>query len=720
MEIALTRLFSTLYYPPYVFAVLSLAILGIGIGAAGAAWRARWRREVYVPRYMALAAFSALLLAIFSTFTPSSTWQQLPFLGLVTLPYLWIGFALATLFGAHADDSTRLYAADLVGAGAGALLAVPLLNYFSNISVILLAALMLAMAGMVVAREDRVKVPSVAALLVLAILGSQLRLNWLMPDMATLTNSKPIAQSLANGGHLLHTEWDSFARTDLVAPGDGTPYRLYMDGAAGSIMPPALGDAPLRGDIGFFPFATATPERVLVIGPGGGLDVWFALQSGATEIVGVEVNPASVVLVKEYASYNDNLYDQPTVRVLVDEGRSVLQRHEVRYDLIFLSQVVTLSAERSGYALTENTVYTVEAFQTYLDHLRPGGQVALKLYDDATLTRALSTALAALRQQGLPDSEAIRHTAAFLDPRPTDPVPLLLIRKEPFTAEEAFELGVAARRSGFVPMYLPGVVANPPLDQVEEGTASFAEVIAAAETNLTPSTDDRPFFFQFERGIPNSLQPLLWALTVTVSAGSSLLLFVQRRVTRRSVRWAPLYFAALGAGFIMVEVAVIQQARLFLGHPTLAITTVLAVLLIGSGLGSLVADKVSGERARVAVWAALGVAALLSLWLLLWPILTGHVLHGDQLMRIIVTAGTLLPLAMLMGIPFPMGLLTISGTGGRQIALAWAVNGVMTVVGSVGAVTIAIVAGFNRVLLMGIVLYLLAAIVATLLWSDDQ
>ena len=235
-------------------------------------------------------------------------------------------------------------------------------------------------------------------------LAGNLGAGWLRVDMATLATEKPIAESLAPGGRVIRTEWDTFARTDLVDPADGGPYQLYMDGAAGSVMPPAENNDFLMRDIGLFPFATAQPERVFAVGPGGGLDVWFGLQSGAQEIVAVEVNPASVSLVQDLGNYNGDLYEQPAVRVIIDEGRSVLRRQELTYDLISLSQVVTLAAERSGYALTENTIYTVEAFEDYLAHLRPNGQIAIKLYDEPTLTRALSTALAAFRQRGLSDA----------------------------------------------------------------------------------------------------------------------------------------------------------------------------------------------------------------------------------------------------------------------------------------------------------------------------
>ena len=151
-------------------------------------------------------------------------------------------------------------------------------------------------------------------------------------------------------------------------------------------MPAEAVKRDLLGDIGFFPFATEQTERVFVIGPGAGLDVWFALQSNARQITAVEVKAASVEMVDAWRGYTGALYDRTRMEVIVDHGRSALRRSEGKFDLIDLSQVVTLAAARGGCALSENTICTEEAFSEYLDHLDEGGQIALKPYDEVTLT----------------------------------------------------------------------------------------------------------------------------------------------------------------------------------------------------------------------------------------------------------------------------------------------------------------------------------------------
>jgi hypothetical protein len=428
----------------------------------------------------------------------------------------------------------------------------------------------------------------------------------------------------------------------------------------------------------------------------------------------VEINPASVDIVNRFATYHGDLYQQPEVRVIVDEGRSVLRREGQQYDLIYLSQVVTLAAERNGYALTENTIYTVEAFVDYLNHLQPGGQIAMKLYDELTLTRALVTAATAVSHaHNLTEAEAMAHLAVFLDPDAEPPIPLLLIQDQPFTPNDASAYAAVAGQVDFVPLFVPGVTGGPTLNGILSDESSLSIIIAATPSDISPTTDDRPFFYQFERGLPESLQPLLVGLGLLLLLGLIVLIIFQRPVSEPPARYAPLYLAALGVGFIMIEIALIQQTRLFLGHPTLAVTTILGVLLISGGVGSGLAGRwPEASRPKRLLGVTLLIAGLGLVWLLGWPWLSNTFLASPTLGRLAVASVSVLPLAVLMGIPFPLGLWFVGKfhSGDRHVALGWAVNGVMTVAGSAAAVALAMLAGFSTVLLVGTGAYGLAAI----------
>jgi len=704
LEIALTRLLSALYYPQSVFVVLSLAVLGIGIGAGLATAVKRLRTVDYLSVYISLAGVSALVLAVVSIMTATSG-DMLITGAVMLIPYMLIGLSFATLFSHESDNSRTLYAADLIGAGVATVLIIPLLNALGAINGLLLIAGLFMLTALV---YRPMLLGWLGGLLAIVVFATNLSAGWLTVDMSTLGAQKPITQTLQNGGDILETRWDSFARTDLVQPAEGSQ-RIYVDGAAASIIPPADDNEHLIQDIGLFAFVTAQPQTVFTIGSGGGLDVWFAQEVGATDITAVEVNPQSVQLVEDTANYSGDIYNQPNVTVVVDEGRSILRGSDQLYDMIFLSQVVTLTSERAGYAMTENSVFTLEAFREYLSHLTPDGYLSIKLYDEITMSRALSLALSALKQeQDLDDVEALDHIIAMLDPSTSPPTPLLMVKQSPFSEEEIVGIGRVSQRIGFATLFLPGIQADPPLDAVVNGTNTFADVIDISPADLSPPTDSRPFFYQFDRGLPDELATLSIALAVVVTV-LVILLIIYYTITRVPKLPAnAVYFSALGAGFMLVEVALIQQTRLMIGHPTLAVSLVIAVLLIGGGLGSALYRQLVPQLTSLRPMPLVLIVMAVAVWQFVWSAVSAQVIGADQIVRIGAVIVMILPLGVLMGIPFPAGLTVAGQTDSRLVTLAWGMNGVFSVVGSVLAIVVAISVGFSAVFWVAVGFYLVA------------
>ena len=669
LEIVLTRLFSVLFFPPYVFLVISIAIFGIGIGAALPALRPVMAHSNRLALYCCGATLATLLLLLFAVLGASLDLQIL-LLPLLALPYLFFGLAMSSLFSQNPAASRLLYMSDLLGAGVAALIAIPLLDSFGAINSALIAALGFALAGLYFVTQRHRWIVLLGIGLPAVLFATNVAANFLDIDMSSLATGKPITGPLNSGGKILRTRWDAFARTDLLEPGDGGPLRIYVDGGAASIMPSAAAQQDLIRDIGFFPFATEQPERVFIIGPGAGLDVFFALHGKAKAVTAVEVNPASVALVDEWRGINGNLYDQPEVQVIVDDGRSVLRRATEGFDLIYLSQVVTLAAERGGYALSENTIYTEEAFADYLAHLDEGGQIALKLYDEITLTRAVSTALSALRNLGLTDQQAMKHLLVIVDEKSDPPVPLLMIGADPFAKDDALVLGAIAREVGFAPLLLPHVMARPPLDAIDSGEVSFDALIAASAEDISPPTDNRPYFFQFERGVPTSLIPL--TIVVALVSLTLLMLFLRQwhRTDRPVPRYMPAFFAMLGLGFIALEIYAIQQTRLFLGHPTFAVTVVLATFLLGGGLGSGISQRFFRDRLDERPHLATALIVILAIiWSLVWPLVNQDLHSASLIIRGLVVILFTLPLAMSLGIPFRRR--WISSAAGTGVGWLW-------------------------------------------------
>ena len=717
LEVALTRLLATRFYPPYVFAVLSLAVLGIGVGAAVAARWPAFARAERIPLMMTAAAMSALLV-ILLILRAAAIADAALFLALA-LPYAASGMALATLFREQHAQSARWYMADLLGAGLGVALVVPVMQVLGAVNGALLAAACLGVAALLWRTQ---LLSALAAAVLLLLFSANLRVEILPLNWQVLDDAKPLRQAWNDGAAIEVTRWDAFGRADLLVSVGGVR-QLYLDGAAPSVLPTAQDIAELTRQIGYLPFASGQPDTVFIIGPGGGLDIAYARASGAEHIVAVEVHPASVALLREQEGRAGGLLDSPAVQLRVDEGRSALRRETGEFDLISLSQVVTLAAERGGYALTENTLYTVEAFREFLTRLTPEGQLALVLYDEATMLRALGVALAALGERGLPEQQALQHALVLADARSgTLETPLLVIKNTPWRREELRGPAVFVADQGYQPIHFPGVLAAPPLDAIAAGTSSFAEATADSGLNFAPPTDDRPFFFQFEHGAPRQLRELAAGIGVVVVLGALVLAWRSRgravAVRQRAALYA--YVAALGAGFMLLEVALIQQTRLLLGHPTPAVALTLAALLVAGGLGSASATWL--WRGRTLLGAPLAVAALALGWWLLWGSWSETLAASALSVRAVGTLLSLLPLAWLMGMAFPQalrraGALVLrpqsAGTRGAEVvAWCWAVNGVMSVLGTVGALVLATSWGYGSVLLVGAAVYGVAGIVA--------
>ncbi|MGD8737507.1 MAG: hypothetical protein PVJ85_12205, partial [Anaerolineae bacterium] len=481
LEIILTRVFSVLFFYHYVFAILSIAVMGLGLGAALVY---RWapglspREALSRAQLFALLAAAAVLGLAWLVLATVAIDGRILLASASAVPYVLLGMALATLFSAQPTASPTLYGADLLGAGLGAIAAIWLLNWLGGPGALLLTGLLFSAGSLCLGLATgqgvgRLRVAATAT--VAFLIGGGLVWGDFDVDMSRLATPKPLTQQLQNApeARIVYSQWDAFARTDVLES-SAQPWQkqVFINGAAGSSLPRLPNsieeERRFREDIGYFPFSFSTPERVFVLGPGGGKDVLFALLAGARHIVAVEVSPGVVAAVRHFSQYSGGLFEHPFVTITIDEGRSYLRRSQEQFDLISLSEVIALTAERGSYILAENYVYTTEAFQDYLDHLAPGGRLVLKLYDEYTLTRAFTTAIAALRERGLDDVEATRRMVVLLDPRLVSQQapfrsPLLILHRDPLTPESARSLLATIEEAGFIPLFVPHVLERPPL-----------------------------------------------------------------------------------------------------------------------------------------------------------------------------------------------------------------------------------------------------------------
>jgi len=395
----------------------------------------------------------------------------------------------------------------------------------------------------------------------------------------------------------------------------------------------------------------------------------------------VELNRSSLALTGQVSDIYQN------AMVYAHEGRTFIRYGDTQFEVIFLSHVIASAAERGAFALSEAYLYTQDAFDDYWRALADTGHVAIKLYDEATLTRALVTALAHLQSTGLAASDALLHTAAFLDVRAG--VPLLIVQKTPFDRDSAIELARAAEARGFSLLLVPHLLVPPSLAGLAEDEP-LEDVISAADIDISPTRDSRPYFFYFQRGVPPSLLPLTWLALACLLVVLGVIVRSDKRAIQSSV-------ALASAGFISLELAILQVSRWFIGHPVIGLSAVLGTLLVVGGIGSTLAPRLGSMRGRL--WGLLGTG-------LGWLVLVFWVARADITLapawRVGLFCVSVSPLALFMGGIFPGLLARLEQQG---VSRAWAISGLMSVAGSIAVALLSFQVGTWGVAAFALLVY---------------
>jgi hypothetical protein len=747
-EVALTRLFSVVLQYHFVFLAISLAICGLGLGGLvrQLARRSPFDALVFGAVGFALANTVALVVLVRWVF-PFELDRVWIAAGILLAPFVLAGVFFAELFSRSPEQAAGLYAADLLGAGLAAVAVVGMLQVSGAVGSILGSSALAGLGGALAARSrSGRRVSFAAALAPLLMLTADSSTHFLdvyrVPASARIVNSGlatslflDLARPAAERPTILTTEWNAFARTDVVEhPMFGglrkKSYPVYTNGNVPTNM--LRIDADLRvtdarlaaasllkngvlPPVCDFAFGLGPSRRVLSIGPGGGMDVLLALLHGAEEVEGAELNPSILDIMRRYADFNGHLYERADVHVVTAEGRSYVRQSKAAFDLIYaaLTQTVT---DSGATALMESYVFTVEGFRDYWSHLTPGGYLAVVTHEAALAARLVGSAVAMLGREGIREPDALRHLLLVDGGHPPYRF-LVVLKKQAIDSVESEALASQARGREIVVVHRPWAKDGlfTPVERGERTTGDILESIEARNPgfSIQPTTDDRPFFYDVQRGIPPALLGLLAGAAVLVLLFSVAFLSV-RRTGATAVQMAPfiLYFAALGVGFLLIEVALIQKLILLLGYPTLALTISLFSLLSGAGLGSATSRRISTLRTSdAAAHAAILVAFLVvALAWFLGGRFAGALLDWPLGLRIALVVVVLGFLGFLLGRPFPLGIRRLSQVSPVDIPWMWGVNGLFSVVGSLGAACLGKLLGFQAVLLLGAVIYLILGI----------
>jgi hypothetical protein len=758
-ELALTRIFSVTMYYHFAFLAISIALFGLSASGvavyvlrdrlAGAETRELLTFGALVHALATIVALAGLVrIRVGLNYTPANLALMVTIYLLAALPFFTGGAVVSLAFARLSDRINVVYAADLLGAAAGCLILIPLLNWLGAPGVVLTAAALSGTAAVLVApMASKRRIAAIAALL------------FVVPLAAQALGFAPFAvvdTKGHEGDRVLFSKWNSFSRVAVYdrAHGDWSlsprftgarPESLFMD-IDSAASTPILRGTGNPADAGYLKYELTSlayhlVERpggfdALVIGPGGGRDLVSALVFGARRVDGVEINPiiARDVMLGRFREYSGGLYAHPKVRIHVDDGRSFVRRSREQYDVIQASLVDTWAATAAGaYTLTENSLYTTEAFGEYIDHLTDRGYLAITrwVFDGV---RLVSLAQAACEARALDPS---RHLAIVR----FDRVATFLLKKTPFTVAEIVALERVSHDLGFTVLYAPGLqpplaIAEPPeMQRTGTSAADYRRLILAPDRqafyasyplDVRPTTDDRPFYFHTTR-LGDQLQVafgrsmlfgngLSALLTLMGISAALVVLFIVGPLAISGERPEPgwgrwlAYFAALGAGFMLLEVALLQRFVLLLGHPVYSLTVTLFALLLGTGLGSLLSRRLPTSRVRRAGLVATSVAALGAIVAVLaLPLLIDVGIAWPLPVRLGLAAFLMIPAGVVLGVPLPAGMRLLAEHRPALIPWGWGLNGAFSVVGATFAVFIAMNWGFSTTFVVGAAVYLLAA-----------
>lgn len=749
-EIALTRLFSVVQYYHGAFLAISVALFGFAVSGVFVMLRperfGRERLDAALARYGLV--FAAAIPLSFYTYLYVGLGERLAGAGLpalvgttaeyalLALPFFASGVCISLLLFHGAAQANRLYAADLGCSALGALSVIPALSLLGGPKAMLAASAAAALVTLPFARATRVT-------------------RWLAPALALgalaallLTPATAFEHwHLRKARNVVATEqirWNAFS---MVGVGPETPNprsrSIIIDNSVSTSMTAFDGHnfgplAWLRRDFAAPAHRIKGGGKVLVIGSGGGRDVLVALLYGAQHVRAVEVNPLVYQMAETvYGDFTGHVYSEPRVQPVIGDARSYIANSHERFDVILASLIDTWAASSAGaFALTENLLYTQDAFRDYYDHLSDDGVLSISRWHPFETPRLLATAFAAWQEAGVTDVR--RHAVLLRSPGGFgSQIATLLMKKSPFRPEELRELEAFGAETRIALALTP--------DRVEDATvAEFLSARGAADgqwagVDMSPATDERPFFFNMLKpstqvrrmlGLAEAsdveqttfqgnlnatrvLIQLFFAVSLLLVAMVAVPLLARGGAVRRP-HWLAIlgYFACLGLGFILIEVGLLQRLILLLGKPIYSLAVILSTMLLASGLGSFVSGRFGpqGLGARLGLL-LLGVSALLVAYALFLPSVIGALLGSPWPVRLGAAVLLVALPGFLLGMPFPSGLRALELAGARGLVpWVWGINGAMSVMASVSGIILAIEFGYTAVFLLGAACYGLAGV----------
>ncbi|MGA8050555.1 MAG: hypothetical protein WCA09_10295 [Burkholderiales bacterium] len=759
-EVLLTRVFSVTLWYHFAFMAISVAMFGMAVGAQVVflrpfAWSQEDLREAMAKcaLLLALTMVAAVFLHVY-LFAPHPYALPVMWTFIATaVPFLFSGIFVSLALTRFPSSIGQLYAVDLAGAGIGCLMVFASLRWLDGIGAVLGCA-GIAAAGALLLARDRTK--AVAALVAAALGALTLWSGVRLARDQVAAFGIPYVKGERDVQYD-YERWNSFSRIVVTAPDKSdanatawslsaaykeplrVPKRwLQIDAGAGTQLLEFDGNLRkldfLRWDLTNFVHHLRQGVSVCIVGSGGGRDILAARVFGQGHVTAAEINPNILGVANgRFGDFTGHLDRASGVTLVNDEARSYFARSKDRCGILQLTFIDTWAATAAGaFALTENTLYTVEAWKIFLSRLDDHGVLAVARGATPELARLVSLGREALRQSGVAQPQ--RHMILVVNkrarpPRSVGPMGLLLVSKAPFTEKE---IATVHRRAAEMQFDVELEPEGSP-SQLLRAMATGRSVEAAAAPsglNYDPPTDEKPFFFNMERMSVATLMDggsspagLLMRLLLGVVALTLVCIVLPLAMSTtalvRDDASLLVFFAAIGAGFMLIEISMLQRFTVFLGHPTYSLTVILFVLLLAGGLGSRISARVPDARllrGGVRVLTAL-IAVLVGAGFATVPLVDAFQASPTPL-RVGVTAAMLAAIGIFMGAAFPLGMRIAMRSRPELGPWLWGINGATSVLASVLAVVIAMAFGISASFWTGVACYLVA--VAAFPWAGRR
>ncbi len=764
VEILSTRLLSVLTWYHLSFLAVSLAMLGMASGAVFVFLRGNEARGDLALPLLGRATFAmAIAIPVVHLGTlvipiPPLTEARLSLIlplavsiVLLGVPFFLSGIAVTIALTRLGAPIGRLYAWDLAGAAAGCLCVIPLLVRTNLTSAMFTAAAATALAAWCFARVAGRRRHSaiVLAALLLAVAGWNAKYN-AFPVLY------PKNQGLwLTADNAVATAWTTHAYVALGQPADGPVYFwgpgtaagakrftatlqwLTLDGEAATPVtkwdgrPESLAWVPY--DVTSLPYQVRQGD-VAIIGVGGGRDILTAIWGHSRSITGIEINRALVELLERRARAFAGIAGRPEVTLVNDEARAHLARTAQQFDIIQMSLIDTWAATGAGaFTLSENGLYTREGWRILLNRLAPRGVFSVSRWFSSSRSSETSR-LVSLAVSALLDRH-VASPAQHLVLAASGNVATLLVSTSPFDQRDRDAIERTVDAFGYRLLLAPWHPGDDVLLRAiasSDSPAALASAIDDDRYDYSAPTDERPFFFNMLRpaslldldavpqggvagGNLRATVTLLVLLALTTLLVAAIVVWPLVRTGRppglsqTDFGLALVYFGLIGAGFMLVQIPFLQRFSVYLGHPTWTLAVILFGMILCTGIGSAISDRIP-TSARWLPVAPLTVALVLVAGTALIQPVVDATAAWSLAGRTSVVLTLLAPLSILLGLAFPIGMRLVGAASDVATAWLWGVNGACGVLASVGAVAISMWFGIHRNLWLAAVTYLAVAV----------